>query len=71
MFKTLIFIVLIQLLTSCGNNPKTITKQTDKNFMTKKSNPVIYFEIPVTDIDRAIKFQGIKLNNYDRKEKTK
>lgn len=24
--------------------------------MTKKCNPVVYFEIPVTDIDRAIKF---------------
>ncbi|WP_271766173.1 VOC family protein [Aquimarina algiphila] len=24
--------------------------------MTKKYNPVVYFEIPVTDIDRAIKF---------------
>ena len=24
--------------------------------MKKKSNPVVYFEIPVTDIDRAIKF---------------
>ena len=54
--KILIFGVLIQLLTSCGYNPKTITKQTDKNFITKKSNPVIYFEIPVADIDRAIKF---------------
>ena len=24
--------------------------------MTKKTNPVVYFEIPVNDIDRAIKF---------------
>ena len=54
--KILIFGVLFQLLTSCGDNPKTIIKQTDKNIMTKKSNPVVYFEIPVTDIDRAIKF---------------
>ncbi len=48
--------VLIQLLTSCSDNPKTTIKQTDKNFITKKSNPVVYFEIPVNDIDRAIKF---------------
>ena len=27
--------------------------------MTKKSNPVVYFEIPVNDIDRAIKFYTI------------
>ena len=51
-----IFGVLIQILTSCGVNPKTTIKQTDKNLMTKKSNPVVYFEIPVTDIERAIKF---------------
>ena len=53
---TIIFGAIIQLLTSCGDNPKTTIKQTDKNVMTKKSNPVVYFEIPVTDIDRAIKF---------------
>ena len=50
------FGILIQLLFSCGDNSKTTIKQTDKNMMTKKSNPVVYFEIPVTDIDRAIKF---------------
>lgn len=50
---TIIFGVLIHLLTSCSDNPKTTNKQTD---MTKKSNPVVYFEIPVSDIDRAIKF---------------
>jgi hypothetical protein len=50
------FGVLILLLFSCGDNSKTTIKQTDKNIMTKKSNPVVYFEIPVTDINRAIKF---------------
>ena len=53
---TIIFGVLIQLLIYCGDNPKTTSKQTDKNLMTKKSNPVVYFEIPGTDIERAIKF---------------
>ena len=32
-----------------------IAKQKTK-WMSKKSNPVIYFEIPVNDIDRSIKF---------------
>ena len=50
------FGVLILLLFSCGDNSKTTIKQTDKNIMTKKSNPVVYFEIPMTDINRAIKF---------------
>ena len=53
---TIIFGVLNQLLISCGDNPKTTSKQTEKNLITKKSNPVVYFEIPVTDIERAIKF---------------
>ena len=30
--------------------------------MTKKSNPVVYFEIPVNDIDRAIKFYTTVFN---------
>ena len=71
---TIIFGVLIQLLTSCGVNPKTTIKQTDKNLMTKKSNPVVYFEIPVIEIDRAIKFYnevfGFEFNkeNIDNNE---
>jgi predicted enzyme related to lactoylglutathione lyase len=48
--------VLIQLITSCTYNPKTTINQTDKNVVKKKSNPIVYFEIPVTDIDRSIKF---------------
>ncbi|PSJ75403.1 VOC family protein [Sphingobacteriales bacterium UPWRP_1] len=30
--------------------------------MTKKSNPVVYFEIPVNDIDKAIKFYKTVFN---------
>jgi uncharacterized protein len=52
----LIFGILFQLLISCGDNPKTISKKSVDNIMTKKSNPVVYFEIPVTDMNRAIKF---------------
>lgn len=53
---TITYGILIQLLFSCGDNSKPTIKQIEKNTMTKKSNPVVYFEIPVTDIDRAIKF---------------
>jgi uncharacterized protein len=52
----LIFGILFQLLISCGDNPKTISKKMDDNSLKKKSNPVVYFEIPVTDMNRAIKF---------------
>lgn len=35
--------------------------------MTKKSNPVIYFEIPVHDIERAIKFYTAVFNfDFDK-----
>lgn len=54
--KTIIFGFLLQLQTSCDYNPTTTVKQTVKNKLTIKSNPVVYFEIPVTEIDRAIKF---------------
>lgn len=54
--KTIFFVFFIELLTSCGDNTKTTIEQSDKNTMTKNSNPVVYFEIPVNNIDRAIKF---------------
>jgi len=35
--------------------------------MVKKSNPVVYFEIPVNDIDRAIKFYTTVFNfDFDK-----
>jgi len=51
---TIFFGFVIQLLASCGNN--LTTNQIDKSSLTKKSNPVVYFEIPVNDMDRSIKF---------------
>jgi uncharacterized protein len=52
----IIFGILFQLLISCGDNPKIISKKSNDNSLTKKTNPVVYFEIPVTDMNRAIKF---------------
>jgi uncharacterized protein len=37
-------------------NREILTVFQKKNKMTTKYNPVVYFEIPVTDSDRAIKF---------------
>ena len=62
---TILFGVLIHLLTSCSNKSKTENEQTD---MTKKSNPVVYFEIPVNDIDRATKFYNNVLHFDFKKE---
>lgn len=64
---TIFFGILIQLLFSCDNKPQKISKQTDESVISKKSNPVVYFEIPVTDIDRAIKFYKAVFNfNFDK-----
>ncbi len=52
------------LMTSCGDNSKTTIKQTGKDIMVNKSNPVVYLEIPVTNIDRAIKFH-MAVFNFD------
>ena len=43
-------------------------KQTEKDNLTKKSNPVVYFEIPVNDIDRAVKFYTAVFNFDFEKE---
>lgn len=60
---TSLFIVLfIYLLTSCGDSSKSTVSQTEKDTMVKKSNPVVYFEIPVNDIDRAIQFYKTVFN---------
>lgn len=55
-FPTIILAGLIQLLNSCGDNTNTRMKQHVDHTITNKSNPVVYFEIPVNDIDRAISF---------------
>ncbi len=58
---------IIHPATSCNDNSKTPIKQPERNVMTKKSNPVVYFEIPVSDIDRAIKFYKSVFNfNFDK-----
>lgn len=54
--------LFIYFLISCGDNSKTTTKQTEKDSVVKKTNPVVYFEIPVNDIDRAIKFYATVFN---------
>jgi predicted enzyme related to lactoylglutathione lyase len=48
--------LIINLLTSCADHSKKTTNPTEAVVMAKKSNPVVYYEIPVTDMDRAVKF---------------
>jgi uncharacterized protein len=52
----LIFGLFILMASSCNDKSKDADKQTDSSKMKKSYNPVVYFEIPVTDINRAINF---------------
>ena len=64
---SLVFVLFIQLLTSCGDSSKSTVSQAEKDTMVKKSNPVVYFEIPVNNIDRAIKFYKTVFNfDFDK-----
>ncbi len=64
--KFLLSIVLwglfIQILNSCNEDKNKSTQQVNKDIIQKKSNPVVYFEIPVIDIDRATKFYSTVFN---------
>jgi predicted enzyme related to lactoylglutathione lyase len=64
--KFLLSIVLwglfIQILNSCNEDKNKSTQQVNKDTIQKKSNPVVYFEIPVIDIDRATKFYSTVFN---------
>jgi len=65
--KATVIGLFIHQLTSCGDNSKTTFKQAEKGIMVKKSNPVVYFEIPVNDIDRAIQFYTTVFNfDFDK-----
>lgn len=55
-YITVSFGLVIQCLFSCGNHSKTANEPIQQPIMAKKSNPVVYFEIPVTDMSRAITF---------------
>ncbi|MCW3466975.1 VOC family protein [Chitinophaga nivalis] len=47
--------LLSQMISSCKNKLKNEEQAVNKT-MVKKHNPVVYFEIPVDDMDRAITF---------------
>ena len=64
--KLLLSITIIGLFTlmlsSCNEHTNKSTQQVNKDTIQKKSNPVVYFEIPVIDIDRATKFYSTVFN---------
>jgi predicted enzyme related to lactoylglutathione lyase len=54
--------LFIQILSSCSEHKNKSTQQVNKGIIQKKSNPVVYFEIQVIDIDRATKFYSTVFN---------
>ena len=54
--------LFIQILSSCSEHKNKSTQQVNKGIIQKKSNPVVYFEVPVIDIDRATKFYSTVFN---------
>jgi predicted enzyme related to lactoylglutathione lyase len=55
-------LLLIQIMSSCSDHSKKPTKQVNKYIIQKTSNPVVYFEIPVLNIDRATRFYSLVFN---------
>jgi uncharacterized protein len=64
----LILVCFILLTIACTNNSNKIDGKLKDTKMLEKFNPVVYFEIPVTDIDRAIKFYTSVFNFTFEKE---
>ncbi len=55
-FFTVVIGLSIHLLLSCSDHSQSTEMKTEEKTPTTKSNPVVYFEIPVNDMDRAIAF---------------
>ena len=58
----ILFGLFIIMLSSCNAHSNISTQQFNKDTVLKKSNPVVYFEIPVIDMDRATKFYSTVFN---------
>jgi predicted enzyme related to lactoylglutathione lyase len=62
-------VLFVQILTSCSETPKISTTLLAPDTMENLPNPVVYFEIPVTDIERATQFYKAIFNFSFDKEK--
>lgn len=60
-------VLIIALFVSCKEDKDNPVNK-DKIDMKKQSNPVVYFEIPVTDMDRAVRFYTAVFNFEFRKD---
>jgi uncharacterized protein len=63
-----IFVFIVVFINSCKEKSKNQNKQLENDKIKKVYNPVVYFEIPVTDIDRAMKFYTVVFNFTFKRE---
>ncbi len=64
---TLIFGLYILFSNACNHKSTKTDIQFENSKMIKNFNPVVYFEIPVTDLDRATKFYTAVFNfNFEK-----
>ena len=62
LLSIILFGLFILMLSSCNAHSNISTQQVNKDTVLKKSNLVVYFEIPVIDMDRATKFYSTVFN---------
>jgi len=62
LLSIILFGLFIQMLSSCNVHSNKSTQQVNKDTIQKKTNPVVYFEIPVIDMVRATKFYSTVFN---------
>ena len=48
--------LFFQVLSACSEHSKNATQNANKGIDVKMTNPVVYFEIPVNDMERATRF---------------
>ena len=56
LFSIIMIGIFFQVLSACSAHSKNTTQNANKGIEVKMTNPVVYFEIPVKDMDRASKF---------------
>ena len=55
--------IFFQVLIACSTHSKNAKQNVNKGIEVKMTNPVVYFEIPVNDMDRASKFYSKVFDN--------
>lgn len=67
--QSIVQVITLAVLVACGNANRPVENEVNKNTMAYKTNPVVYFEIPVTDMNRAMAFYKVVFQfDFSREE---